>query len=135
MGLRLILHPALNEGALIEGMDCYPANLLEMRRDFRVFDQLSNFGSSRAIEPEFRWTGEKIPTYPLPPGIRIALATEEGYNYCSADPLYREPLCYAFATDLARLEIPEDSEDPNKAILSFLQQIPGSTKVVLIWMP
>ncbi len=128
--LRLVFYPAL-DGQLTENNDLYPGVRLQLRPDYRLFDQVPDLPDSVASQE--RWTGDKIPTQPLPAGARLAKLTTEGHQYWTTNKVGGQPLHYALAADLAKLVVPEDSANANHIAVDYVRGLPANTKVVLVW--
>jgi hypothetical protein len=132
MSLRLSIYPVLDY-ALEEGLRFYPNTRLQFRRDYQLFSQIEGFpdecGSSAPPESV---PAVKVSVHPLPKGVTVAFATDEGYDYSSTSPITGKPMVWASAGNLARLDNPHGGS-VNRAVLAFLAGIHPDTVVILCW--
>ena len=68
----------------------------------------------------------------LPDGLKVGHYEDQGLIFATTDR-YGQPLTYTTSADVRRLEVPEDIEPWNRAILAFLTALPPDTRIVLFW--
>jgi hypothetical protein len=112
MGLDLKFFPIENPDF---GGNWYVRTVLELRRDYRVFDLV------RSVKCHLVGPLKKV----FVPGDRECPA-------CTEDA-YGSPLTFAMAGDLASVNLPDDAAYWTQAAWAYLRSLPMDTVVVLWW--
>ena len=104
-----------------------PYTHLKFTRDYRIFEQLSNFPDSSDNPPL-----SIIQTSPLPDGLTIGNASEEDGVILGRDDEPGE-INWVYAKELKTLRIHDNTSFINKAIKAYLDQLSDDTPVILKW--
>lgn len=104
-----------------------PKTRLWFTRDYRIFGQFSNFPDSPEESP-----AQILQTSSLPDGLTVGSSSEEdGVTFGRNDESGEINLVYA--SDLKKLQIPEDTSAVNKGVKSYIDQLPDNVPVLLKW--
>jgi hypothetical protein len=105
--------------------------VLRFDEDWRIFGQIMDV-SEFTYEDE-TWPTPVVTPSPLPNGISLGVYEEEGLEYHPTSPLNDERLCYLTTKEFRQINLPGDATPTNKAIFSFIREMPDDTKFVLYW--
>ena len=125
MSLDLSLFP-LNHPRQLRETEVLCVGRLNWDQDYRIFGQLIDMAQYGIAEKP------TIRTHAFPPQLWIEFFEEEGTKRENTDP-YGEPLTFAYAQDLKKLELPPDASPQSRAIKAFISELPEKTPIVLYW--
>ena len=74
---------------------------------------------------------QKLDAFPVPRGA-VLHYTDDGLHERATDP-YGDPLRFMHACQLAKLALPADASEWNKAAFAWIKALPETTPIVLWW--
>jgi len=129
MGMDLTLYPLKKGPIELTCESVLGYERLRFERDYRIFGQLTDMSDPGQPEIPEKPT---IKSHEIPPQLWIDMYDVEGCKK-RRDDSNGETLRFAYAQQLKRLIIPDDTHFWNKAIKVFLNALPDDTPVILEW--
>jgi len=129
MGLDLIIMP-LSDRRALESTIALGYDRLKFDRDHRVFGQIANSDGKSAVPDS--GVNVTVNPHPLPEGMEVWIYEDEGIEKTRKNP-YGEEMVYAFAEELGKINLPEDTSQRNRAIMAYVSNLEKDTPIILEW--
>jgi hypothetical protein len=86
------------------------------------------------VEAQFRGAVATIRVHPFPKGTKLCLCDETGETQFTKDDSFGDPISFAYAYDLSKLEVPPGIVYHNAAaVLAYINNVRAETRFVTWW--
>lgn len=100
---------------------------LRFTQDYRILGQLTDLSEHAECKGL-----TVLPSYPLPPGVVVEMIFNERATTTNLDD-FGDSLTYMTAAAMKYLVLPEDSYVSDRAIMAYINTLPGDWAIVLVW--